>query len=238
MPQPNRGPDPGSPNRAAELDRSRVPVRIRQLGRIRYPEAMRLQDRLIAEVTASSCEPGTILSLEHEPVYTLGRAADEADLMGAHERFSVPVFRVGRGGGVTFHGPGQIVVYPIVRLPGGGRNVSGFIRALERAMISTCTRFGVATRAPEGETGVWADGGKVGSIGIGVRRGVCFHGLALNVRNRLDYFENIVPCRAPGMTVTTLAREASGGVSQTAVERALIEEVCRALDLDPVAWSE
>jgi lipoate-protein ligase B len=220
---------------AVRADLDATAVRIRRLGRVPYPEAMRLQDQLLGEVLDSPTRPGTILLLEHDPVYTLGRGADEADLLGAPARFGVPVYRTGRGGGVTFHGPGQLVAYPVVRLPGDGRNVARFIRALEDAIVATCRHFAVAARALPGQTGVWAEGGKIGAIGIGVRRGVSFHGLALNVHNRIDYFESIVPCRAPGMAVTTLAREAGREIALGAVEEVLIARLCRALGLSALA---
>ncbi len=210
-------------------------VHVRRLGRMAYPEAMAVQDALLAEVIDRPEEPGALLVLEHDPVYTLGRGADEADLMGAPARLGVPVFRVGRGGGVTFHGPGQIVIYPVVRLPGNGRNVERFIRSLERAMVAACARFSVAARSVDGQTGVWTETGKIGAIGIGVKRGVAFHGLALNVSNRVDYFESVVPCRVPGMVVTTIEREKGGAVVFEEVAEALIDEVCRELELNPVA---
>ncbi len=193
-----------------------------------------MQDALVAEVIDRPGEPGIILVLEHDPVYTLGRGADDTDLMGAPERLGVPVFRVGRGGGVTFHGPGQVVVYPVVRLPGDGRNVARFIRSLERGMVAACGRFSVAARSLDGQTGVWAENGKIGAIGIGVKRGVVFHGLALNVSTRIDYFENVVPCRTPGMAVTTMEREKGEGVVFEDVAEALVDEVCRELGLNPV----
>ncbi len=208
-------------------------VRVRWLGRIGYAEAMRLQEEVLRDVTASATAIGEILVLEHEPVYTLGRGADEADLMGAPQRFGVPVFRVGRGGGATFHGPGQVVAYPIVRLPGGGRDVQGFVRRLERSLVATCTRHSVLARAVAGQTGVWTAAGKIGAIGIGVKRGVAYHGVALNVCNRLDYFENIVPCRIPGMAVTTLAGETGKSLSVEAVGDVLVDELCLELGMCP-----
>lgn len=197
---------------------------------------MRLQDQLLGEVIDSPGAPGTILVLEHEPVYTLGRGADDADLLGAPARLGVPAYRTGRGGGVTYHGPGQVVVYPVVRLPGDGRNVARFIRSLEQAIVATCRRFAVAAHTLPGQTGVWTTGGKIGAIGIGVRRGVAFHGLALNVCNRIDHFESIVPCRAPGMAVTTLVREAGREIALGDVEEVLLAEVCGVLGLSAVAW--
>lgn len=206
-------------------------VHVRRLGRVHYPDAMRLQDAVLDEMMASAHAVGAILLLEHEPVYTLGRGADEGDLMDAPQRYGVPVFRVGRGGGATYHGPGQVIAYPVVRLPGAGRDIHGYVRRLERALVATCAAHSVPASAVAGETGVWTEAGKIGAIGIGVKRGVAFHGVALNVCNRLDTFQSIVPCRAPGMAVTTLARESKGEVTVESVGEVLVRELCRELEL-------
>lgn len=214
-----------------------APVRIRRLGRVRYGDAMRLQDAALDRVIASATAVGEVLVLEHDPVYTLGRGAAEADLMGAPERLGISFYRVGRGGGATYHGPGQVVAYPIVRLPGSGTDVRGYVRRLERALIATCSRCGVQAHSKSGEVGVWARAGKIGAVGIGVKRGVAFHGVSLNVCNRLDYFETIVPCRMPGMAVTSLERETGADWTVDGVGEMLIQELCRELDLDEaVGW--
>lgn len=209
-------------------------VRVRHLGVVEYGEALRRQEAVLQRMVEGATATGEILLLEHEAVYTLGRGADEADLMGAPQRLGVPVFRVGRGGGATFHGPGQIVAYPIVGLPGGARDVHAFIRLLETALIETCAHFGVAARTVAGATGVWTSGGKIGAIGIGVKRGVAFHGVALNVSNDLHYFERIIPCRAPGMAVTTLVRQGARGATVASAGRVLAGALCRAIGLTPV----
>ncbi len=206
-------------------------LRVRRLGRVGYAAALALQERLVEERVASQEAGGDLLLLEHDPVYTMGRGADEADLMGAPARLGVPVFRISRGGGVTFHGPGQIVAYPIVRMAGGGRDVYGHIRRLEAALLDTCLGLGVVASVPEGETGVWVGAAKVGSIGIGVRRSVSFHGVSLNVNNRIDYFEQIVTCRVPGMPVTTLERAVGGPLDRSDVEGRLAAALARALEL-------
>jgi lipoyl(octanoyl) transferase len=180
------------------------PLLVRTLGRVPYVDALALQEALVA-ARARGEGSDQLLLLEHPPVFTLGRGADAADLRGAPERLGVPVHRVGRGGGATFHGPGQLVAYPIVRLRAAGRDVHRYVRSLEAALIATCARFGVSASAPAGQTGVWTDGRKIGSIGIGVRRGVAFHGVALNVSTDLSFFAHIVPCRIDGLEVTSLA---------------------------------
>jgi lipoate-protein ligase B len=178
------------------------PLAVRRLGRQLYEDVLALQEELLARVADGA--PETLLLLEHPPVYTLGRGGDAADLRGAPERRGVPWFRVGRGGGATFHGPGQLVAYPIVRLRAAGRDVSGYVCALERALIDTCAAFGVAATAPSGQIGVWVGGRKIGSVGIGVRRGVAYHGIALNVATDLSYFDAITVCRSDGLRLANL----------------------------------
>jgi lipoyl(octanoyl) transferase len=182
------------------------PLRVRFLGRCDYEEALLLQESLVAAKIGGD-EVDDLLLLEHPPVYTLGRGADEGDLLGAPRRMRVPVHRVGRGGGATFHGPGQLVAYPIVRLRPSGRDVHRYIRALEQALIATCARFGASAGVRPGITGVWVEDEKIASIGIGVRRGIAYHGVALNVTTELSYFEQIVPCRAADTKVTSLQKE-------------------------------
>jgi lipoyl(octanoyl) transferase len=165
-----------------------------RLGRLAYGAALALQEAQLAASIAGRAGPAVLL-VEHPSVYTLGRGADAADLRGAPERLDIPVYRVGRGGGATYHGPGQMVAYPIIRLSPGGRDVHRYVRALESALIDVCARWGVVAVARPGDTGVWVGERKIASIGIGVRRGVTYHGVALNVSTDLAYFDHIVPCR-------------------------------------------
>ena len=204
-------------------------LRVRALGCMPYAESLALQEELLAAVIAHQASDQLVL-VEHLPVYTLGRGADAADLCGAPERLGVPVYRVGRGGGATFHGPGQLVAYPIVRLRAGGRDVHRYVRALEAALIATCARFGVTAQAPAGQTGVWVGERKIGAIGIGVRRGIAYHGIALNVSTDLSYFAHIVPCRTSGMAVTSLAELLGAAPTVDAVGAAFA--TCLAARLD------
>lgn len=180
-------------------------LRIRYLARTPYATAEALQGSLLIAKWAGD-KTDDLLLLEHEPVYTLGRGADHADLQGAPGRLGVPVFRVGRGGGATFHGPGQLVGYPIVHLRSGGRDVHGYIRKLEQSLVATCASFAVSASVREGSTGVWVGDEKIASIGIGVRRGIAYHGIALNVSTDVRYFGCIVACRTSGLRVTALER--------------------------------
>lgn len=196
----------GAPRRdTGEASVGRALLRIRHLGRMPYEAALGLQESLLAAKLAGD-ESNDLLLLDHPPVYTLGRGADEADLLGAPGRLGVPVFRVGRGGGATFHGPGQLIGYPIIHLRPSGRDVHRYVRALERVLIATCARFDVVAVAGGGQTGVWVGDQKIASIGIGVRRGITYHGVALNVTTDVAYFGHIVPCRGSGVAVTTLER--------------------------------
>jgi lipoate-protein ligase B len=181
-------------------------LRVRRLGRTEYGAALALQESILSAKIGGDLDDDLIL-LEHPPVYTLGRGADEAELLDAPRRLAVPVHRVGRGGGATFHGPGQLVSYPVVHLRPSGRDVHRYVRSLERVLIETCARLGLETEARAGQTGVWARGGKVGSIGIGVRRGVAFHGTSLNVDVDLAYFASIVVCRMPDARITSIRAE-------------------------------
>lgn len=177
---------------------------VRELGVCPYASALALQEELVGRKIAGDADDYLLL-LEHEPVYTLGRGAEERDLLGADMVLGVPVFRVSRGGGVTFHGPGQLVAYPIVMLRHGGRDVHRYVRTLEDVLIATCADFGIAGERRTGLTGVWVGSAKIASIGVGVRRWTTFHGIALNVSTDLRFFERIVPCRMPDVRMTSMA---------------------------------
>ena len=179
---------------------------VADLGRCAYSAALALQEELLARKHRGDVTDHLLL-LEHEPVYTLGRGADEQDLRGADQICGVPAFRVGRGGGVTFHGPGQLVAYPIITLRHGGRDVHRYVRALEGVLIATCADFDVAADRQDGLTGVWVGGAKIASIGIGVRRWTTYHGVALNVSTDLRFFARIVACRMPDVRMTSMALE-------------------------------
>ena len=179
---------------------------VADLGLCAYPAALAVQEDLVARKHGGDVTDHLLL-LEHEPVYTLGRGADAQDLRGANQIHGVPVFRVGRGGGATFHGPGQLVAYPIITLRHGGRDVHRYVRTLEDVLITTCADFDVAADRQEGLTGVWVGGAKIASIGIGVRRWTTYHGIALNVSTDLRFFAQIVACRMPDVRLTSMAVE-------------------------------
>jgi len=181
-------------------------LRVHHLGRLSYEEALHRQEEMVQQKLDGDPDDHLLL-LEHDPVFTLGRGARAEDLLGADERLGVPVFRVGRGGGVTYHGPGQMVGYPILALSAHGRDVHRYVRQLEAALVETVEYYGIAAQTRPGLTGVWVEERKIASIGIGVRRWVSLHGVALNVAPDLAYFRAIVPCAMPEVTMTSLERE-------------------------------
>jgi len=194
---------------------------VRDLGVCAYGGALALQEELVARKLAGDANDYLLL-LEHEPVYTLGRGADAQDLLGAAELLGLPAFRVGRGGGATFHGPGQLVAYPIISLTSGRRDVHRYVRALEDVLITTCGRFGIAATRRAGLTGVWVGCKKIASIGVGVRRWTTFHGVALNVSTDLQFFSRIVPCRMPDVQMTSMAAELGAPPAMRAVQATLV----------------
>jgi len=176
----------------------------KDLGRMAYLAALALQERLVA-LKQRETSPDILLFVEHPHVYTLGRGGNESNVIAPEE---VPVYRTGRGGDVTYHGPGQLVVYPIIDLRSKLRkDVHRYVRNLEISAIRTLTDFGLAgTRRPP-YTGIWIGSRKIAAIGVAVRRCITFHGLALNVNTDLSYFNRIVPCGLAWAEVTSMARE-------------------------------
>jgi lipoyl(octanoyl) transferase len=210
------------------LDTPRVgaPLRARWLGRIEYRDAHALQRRLVDD-RASGALGDQLLLLEHPAVLTLGRNSDPAHIRAPAsvllER-GIEVVRVERGGEVTYHGPGQLVAYPIVRLHDRGLLVRPFVRALESALVSTCAAHGVEAARRDGHPGCWCDPDgpaprKIGALGLRVERGVSYHGIALNVDVDLADFELIDACGMPGVASTSIARELGrpGDAHRTAV---------------------
>jgi lipoyl(octanoyl) transferase len=183
------------------------PLDFRWLGRIGYPEALTLQDDLVARRQTGEI-PDTVLLLEHEPVYTIGRTRDRGSLRGEPDALPHPVIEINRGGQATWHGPGQLVGYLIVDLHAYGCDLHRYLRALEQAQIDFLKAHGLPAAARrEGLTGVWIDDRKIASIGVGVRRWVTMHGFALNIGRDLAGFDAIIPCGLDGVTMTSLERE-------------------------------
>jgi lipoyl(octanoyl) transferase len=190
------------------------PIVARWLGRTGYAVAHDLQKSLVADRAAGRV-PDQLLLLEHPAVLTLGRNADpdhvRADPATLAAR-GIAVERVERGGEVTYHGPGQLVAYPIVRLADRGLLIRPFVRALEAALVATCAAHGVTAARRDGHPGCWCDPDgpqprKIGALGLRIERGVSYHGIALNVTVDLRDFELIDPCGMPGVVSTSIARE-------------------------------
>jgi len=190
------------------------------LGLVQYERAHALQQALVAARTRDEIGD-TLLLLEHPPVYTLGRGADEKFIVA--RRPEVPVVRVSRGGQVTYHGPGQIVAYPILKLEGADRDVGRYLRKLEQVMILALGRHGISSERREKLTGAWVGPRKIGSIGVGIRRWVTYHGLALNVNSNLSYFDAIVPCGIAGCEMTSLEQLGRADVDVTIFAETLAE---------------
>ena len=181
---------------------------VRRLGRVPYAEGLELQQRLVVDRQAGRI-PDQLLLLEHDPVFTLGRNARPANLLFSEDALRERGFEVhetGRGGDVTYHGPGQVVGYPILDLGPDRRDVHRYVRDLEEVMIRTCADFGVAAGRVAGLTGTWAGTDKIGAIGVRISRWVTSHGFALNVSNDLAAFDLIVPCGIRDRGVTSLER--------------------------------
>ena len=194
---------------------ARDPIVASWLGRVPYREAWDLQKRLAA-ARADELIGDRLLLLEHPAVLTLGRQADERHILASQEALAargIEVLRVERGGEVTYHGPGQLVAYPILGLSRRGLLVRPLVRALEAAMVATCAAAGVDASRRDGHPGCWCDPDgvaprKIGALGLRVERGVSYHGIALNVAPDLADFDLIDACGMPGVASTSIAREA------------------------------
>jgi lipoyl(octanoyl) transferase len=193
---------------------------VEHLGTVAYRPTWELQDEL-AEQRRGRRIGDRLLLLEHFPVYTIGRGGDEANLLATPDRLreiGAELIRIDRGGDITYHGPGQIVAYPIVELR-DPLDLRRYVRILEAAIIDTARAFGVASARLEGQPGIWIDGErKLAAIGVRVRRGVTTHGLALNVNTDLKWFDEMIPCGIPDKGVTSLARELGKPLPMEAVE--------------------
>jgi lipoate-protein ligase B len=198
------------------------------LGVVPYPEAWDLQLRLVEARSPERVTKDVIVLVEHPPVFTLGKRGGRENLLVSEEwlrQSGIPVLQVERGGNITYHGPGQLVVYPIVHLPGSGLGVVEMVDRLEEVMIRTCAAWGVAAGRNQLNRGVWVGLKKIGSIGIAVRRGVSFHGLALNVNPDLTPFGWIQPCGLEGIGMTSIQSEARRAIPIAEVKPVLQRNV-------------
>lgn len=209
-----RRPDPNEPYRPASDEHPLLAahgglLRVEHLGTVAYRPTWELQDELADQRRARRIGDRLLL-VEHFPVYTIGRGGDEANLLATPERLreiGAELIRIDRGGDITFHGPGQIVAYPIVELK-DPLDLRRYVRTLEAAVIGTVARWGIESAHLKGHPGIWVDQErKIAAIGVRVKRGVTTHGLALNVNTDLRWFDEMIPCGLPDKGVTSMARE-------------------------------
>jgi len=217
------------------------PLEVRRLGLVRYREALALQRQLVEERRAGLV-PDLLLLLEHPPVITLGVRGDggRSHVVASAERLAalgVEVSETGRGGDVTFHGPGQVVGYPIIDLRPDRCDVHRYVRDVEDVMIRTCADYGIEARRIEGLTGAWVGDRKIGAIGVRISRWITSHGFAFNVNADLDYFNLIVPCGIADRGVTSLAQILGRRIPLDHVEDALTRHFAAVFDrqLTPAA---
>jgi lipoyl(octanoyl) transferase len=179
---------------------------VRWLGRLTFADALAMQERLVAEKRTNHSLGDELLLLEHEPVYTIGRTPDQSSLRGA-EHLPHPLFPINRGGQATYHGPGQLIGYPIIDLRNCGHDLHRYLRWLEDLLVETFAMIGIAATTRAGLTGVWVENRKIASIGVGVRHWITMHGFALNVCGDLSPFDQIVPCGISNVTMTSIEKE-------------------------------
>jgi lipoyl(octanoyl) transferase len=189
------------------------------LGRMPYAEALELQRQIARDRISGAIPQDVLLLVEHPPVVTLGRASKEKNLIASPEFLQskgIELFEVERGGDVTFHGPGQLVGYPIIDLKRHRQDLHWYLRKIEEALINTLADFAIPGERNTAYTGVWTRGKKIASIGVHAREWVTWHGFALNVTTDLSYFDLIVPCGINGVVMTSIAREL--GLEQVSIQ--------------------
>jgi lipoyl(octanoyl) transferase len=182
------------------------PLLSRWLGRVSFGDALAMQEKIVAEKRGNNSLGDELLLLEHESVYTIGRTPDQSSLRGvAH--LPHPLFPINRGGQATYHGPGQLIGYPIIDLRQCGQDLHRYLRWIEALLMAALAEVGIAARTRPGLTGVWIEDRKIASIGVGVRHWITMHGFALNVCGDLAPFDQIVPCGIANVTMTSIERE-------------------------------
>ena len=202
--------------------------------------ALTLQERLL-EARAAQAIPDTLLLLEHDPVITLGRGAKLEHVLLSRELLAaqgVALYETGRGGDVTYHGPGQLVGYPIIDLNPDRRDVRKYVAGLEEVMIRIARRYGLLAGRIAGLNGTWLEDRKLGAVGVRIRRWVTMHGFAINVSTSLNAFDLIVPCGIRDKRVTSLERELARPCAMAEVEAAAIEAFAEVFGAVPELQSE
>jgi len=181
-------------------------MKTRWLGRMPFADALALQEQLVAERRTNHSLGDELLLLEHDPVYTIGRTPNQTSLRGA-AHLPHPLFPINRGGQATYHGPGQLIGYPIIDLRNCGQDLHRYLRWLEDLLVATLADVGISATTRAGLTGVWVENRKIASIGVGVRHWITMHGFALNVCGDLSPFDQIVPCGIANVMMTSIEKE-------------------------------
>jgi lipoyl(octanoyl) transferase len=204
-------------------------LQVHWLGRMKFARALALQQEIVLKKRYDSLVEDQLLLLEHEPVYTIGRTPDRSSLLGA-VHLPHPLFVINRGGQATYHGPGQLMGYPIIDLRRCGQDLHKYLRWLEQLLIGLLAEYGIAASRREALTGVWVGDRKIASIGVGVRHWITMHGFALNVCGDLSPFDHIVPCGISNVAMTSMEAE-TGAAFSVATVAASVEK----LALDQIA---
>jgi len=210
-----------------------TPCTVYRLGLVDYQEAREEQRRLVEACRRDGC--ARLLLLEHPPTYTLGVHARQEHLLLGDEalaKLGAPVYRVDRGGDITFHGPGQLVGYPILDLRRWNQGPVRYVRSLETVLIEALSTFGIDARRVAGRPGVWVGRAKIAAIGVRVSRGITSHGFALNVNPDLSYFRHIIPCGLPDATITSMAQELERAPDMGSVMKAVIDAFGRVFSVE------
>ena len=192
--------------------------RVRWLGRMEFADALLLQKELLSKKREDRSLEDELLLLEHEPVYTIGRTPDKSSLLGS-AHLPHPLFPINRGGQATYHGPGQLMGYPIIDLRRCGQDLHRYLRWLEQLLIELLANYGITAWRREALTGVWIDHRKIASIGVGVRNWITMHGFALNVCGDLSPFNYIIPCGINNVAMTSMEKETAKAFSVVDVAR-------------------
>jgi lipoyl(octanoyl) transferase len=211
-------------------------LHVRWLGRMEFARALALQEEIVLKKRDDGSVEDQLLLLEHDPVYTIGRTPDQSSLSARRTAGRVrrgelgavhlphPVFAINRGGQATYHGPGQLMGYPIIDLRGCGQDLHKYLRWLEQLLIDLLAEYGIAASRRESLTGVWVGDRKIASIGVGVRHWITMHGFALNVSGDLSPFNHIVPCGINNVVMTSMEKE-TGTAFSVAPVAASIEKL-------------
>ena len=196
-------------------------LNVRWLGRMEFAAALALQEEIVARKRNDPSFEDQLLLLEHEPVYTIGRTPDRSSLLGS-AHLPHPLFSINRGGQATYHGPGQLMGYPIIDLRRCGQDLHKYLRWLEQLLIDLLAHHDIAAQRRELLTGVWIEHRKIASIGVGVRHWITMHGFALNVCGDLSPFDQIVPCGINNVSITSMEKETKKSFT--------VEEVARTIE--------